>query len=126
VALAEGRAMLLEGAAEYAHFREKSNDEIDPPAASTPGEPLSGEPSNKQTRREQEVAALVTRGLTKSENDSATQWGLYLHVAGLGCHHNEPRQTGEPGDVRYHGLRPSEYVGERRRGDGDDGQELRH
>jgi hypothetical protein len=27
--------MWLEGAAEYAHFREKSNDEIDPPAAST-------------------------------------------------------------------------------------------
>src|SRR5215213_5904491 len=42
------------------------------------------------------------------------------------CHHNEPRRIGEPGNVQHHRLRPSEHDGGRRRGDGADGQELRH
>ena len=79
-ALAEGRAMSLEGAAEYALFKEKSKDESDPPAASAPEESLSGEPSNKLTRREQEVAALVTHGLTNREVSTAL--GISERTAG--------------------------------------------
>ena len=79
-ALAEGRAMSLEEATEYALFKEKSKDEIDPPAASAPEEPLSGQPSNKITRREQEVAALVTRGLTNREVSTAL--GISERTAG--------------------------------------------
>jgi DNA-binding NarL/FixJ family response regulator len=41
---------------------------------------LSGEPSNKLTRREQEVTALVTRGLTNRE--VATALGISERTAG--------------------------------------------
>lgn len=72
--------MSFEWAAEYALFKEESKDEIDPPAASAPEESLSGEPSNKLTRREREVASLVTHGLTNREVSTAL--GISERTAG--------------------------------------------
>jgi predicted ATPase/DNA-binding SARP family transcriptional activator/DNA-binding CsgD family transcriptional regulator len=78
--LAEGRAMSLEEAVEYALFKEKSKDESDSRTASAPEESLSGEPSNKLTRREHDVAALVTHGLTNREVSTAL--GISERTAG--------------------------------------------
>jgi len=62
-ALAEGRAMSLDRAAEYALSRE----ETEPSTTPVPEEPPAGEPVGKLTRREQEVALLVARGLTNRQ-----------------------------------------------------------
>ena len=58
--LAEGRAMSLDEAAEYA----LSKEETDPPTSPAPEESPVSEPLSKLTRREKEIAALVSRGLT--------------------------------------------------------------
>jgi DNA-binding NarL/FixJ family response regulator len=61
-ALSEGRAMSLDEAAEYA--LEQGNA---PPTAPTPEEPIIGEPAGNLSRREREVAVLVSRGLTNRQ-----------------------------------------------------------
>jgi predicted ATPase/DNA-binding SARP family transcriptional activator/DNA-binding CsgD family transcriptional regulator len=61
-ALSEGRAMSLDEAAEYA--LEQGNA---PPTAPTPEEPIMGEPAGNLSRREREVAVLVSRGLTNRQ-----------------------------------------------------------
>ena len=63
-ALAEGRAMSLEEAAEYALSKEGT---IDLPTTPVPEEPPAGEPMAKLTSREREVALLVARGLTNRQ-----------------------------------------------------------
>jgi predicted ATPase/DNA-binding CsgD family transcriptional regulator len=65
-ALAEGRAMSLEGAAEYA----LSEEETDSPVPSVPEHPSVVEPTGDLTRREREVAILVAKGLTNREISS--------------------------------------------------------
>jgi predicted ATPase/DNA-binding SARP family transcriptional activator/DNA-binding CsgD family transcriptional regulator len=62
-ALAEGRAMSLDQAAQYA----LSKEEADPPTNPVLQELLTGEPPDKLTRREREVAILVARGLTNRQ-----------------------------------------------------------
>jgi DNA-binding CsgD family transcriptional regulator len=59
--LAEGRAMSLDEAAEFALSKEETEPFVTSPA---PEEPLAGEPLSELTRREREVAVLVGRGLT--------------------------------------------------------------
>ena len=63
-ALAEGRAMALEEAAEYALSKEGT---VDLPTTPVPEEPPAGEPMAKLTSREREVALLVARGLTNRQ-----------------------------------------------------------
>lgn len=55
--------MGLEEAVEYALMR----DETDPPTAPVPEQTQPGEPMGGLTRREQEVAALIARGLTNRQ-----------------------------------------------------------
>jgi non-specific serine/threonine protein kinase len=62
-ALAEGRAMSLEEAAEYALAKE----EVDRPTAPVPEQMPAGEPIVELTTRENEIAALVTKGLTNRQ-----------------------------------------------------------
>ena len=61
-AWAEGRAMTLEEAVEYA----LSEEEPASPVTSTP-EPSTGKAASKLTGREEEVAFLVARGLTSRQ-----------------------------------------------------------
>jgi DNA-binding CsgD family transcriptional regulator len=62
-ALAEGRMMSLDQAAEYALFRE----DTDSPTTPVPQEPPAAEPLSELSRREEEVALLVARGLTNRQ-----------------------------------------------------------
>jgi DNA-binding CsgD family transcriptional regulator/tetratricopeptide (TPR) repeat protein len=62
-ALAEGQAMSLDEAAEYALSREVTGL----PTISVAEEPQATEPLNELTRREREVAVLVARGLTNRQ-----------------------------------------------------------
>jgi predicted ATPase/DNA-binding SARP family transcriptional activator/DNA-binding CsgD family transcriptional regulator len=62
-ALAEGRAMSLDEAAEYALNEEEPEASEGP----TPLVPSTGEQTGNLTRREQEVALLVARGLTNRQ-----------------------------------------------------------
>jgi predicted ATPase/DNA-binding SARP family transcriptional activator/DNA-binding CsgD family transcriptional regulator len=81
-ALAEGREMTLEQAAEYA----LSKEETDPPTIPVPEEPPADEPLNELTRREQEVALLVARGLTNrqvSAELSISERTAGNHVGGI-------------------------------------------
>jgi predicted ATPase/DNA-binding SARP family transcriptional activator/DNA-binding CsgD family transcriptional regulator len=66
-ALAEGRAMSLDRAAEYALSRGVADQETGPSASPVPEEPPAGEPAGELTRREREVAILVTGGLTNRQ-----------------------------------------------------------
>lgn len=77
--------MSLEEATEYA----LSRDQADPPTASVP---QASEPMSKLTRREEEVAALVARGLTNrqistklsiSERTAGNHVGKILKKLGL-------------------------------------------
>jgi DNA-binding CsgD family transcriptional regulator/tetratricopeptide (TPR) repeat protein len=61
-ALAEGRAMSLEEAAEYALAKE-----VDRPAAPVQEQIPAGEPVDELTPRENEIAALVARGFTNRQ-----------------------------------------------------------
>jgi DNA-binding CsgD family transcriptional regulator len=62
-ALAKGRAMSLEEAADYA----LSRDQVDPPSAPVPKDPSAGEPAPHLSGREREVVALLARGLTNRQ-----------------------------------------------------------
>jgi non-specific serine/threonine protein kinase len=62
-ALAEGRAMSLEEAAEYA-LAEKTDPSTAPPARERP---TAGEPASNLTRRKEELAVLVARGLSNRQ-----------------------------------------------------------
>jgi non-specific serine/threonine protein kinase len=62
-ALAEGRAMSLEEAAEYALVKA----EIDRSTTPVPEQIPPGEPTVELTRREEEIAALVAEGLTNRQ-----------------------------------------------------------
>jgi DNA-binding CsgD family transcriptional regulator len=75
-ALAEGHAMSLEEAAEYALSREES----DTPATPASEELPTDEPLGMLTPREQEVAALVARGLTNRQ--VSTTLGISERTAG--------------------------------------------
>jgi predicted ATPase/DNA-binding CsgD family transcriptional regulator/Tfp pilus assembly protein PilF len=86
--LAEGRTMSLEEAAEYA----LSSDRADLPTATVPQEPMAVELRSKLTRREEDVAALVARGLTNrrisahlgiSERTAGNHVGRILKKLGL-------------------------------------------
>src|SRR5215211_2800825 len=65
-ALAEGRTMSLQEAAEYA----LSRDGADPPTTTIPQEPSAGEPALNLSEREREVVVLVARGLTNRQISS--------------------------------------------------------
>jgi predicted ATPase/DNA-binding SARP family transcriptional activator/DNA-binding CsgD family transcriptional regulator len=75
-ALANGREMSLEVAADYALSRE----EADPPTLSVPQKPPAGEPADELTSREEEVAILVARGLTNRQ--VSTRLGISERTAG--------------------------------------------
>jgi DNA-binding NarL/FixJ family response regulator len=61
----EGKAMLLERAVDYGLSEE---EELEPsPLAPATESPLADEPTETLTRREQEVALLVARGLTNRQ-----------------------------------------------------------
>ena len=62
-ALAKGRAMSLEEAADYAFSR----DQVDPPSTRVPRDPSAGEPAPRLSGREREVVVLVARGLTNRQ-----------------------------------------------------------
>jgi DNA-binding CsgD family transcriptional regulator len=74
--LAEGRAMSLDRAAEYALSKEAAN----PPTIPVPQKPQAGEPTNDLTHREREVAVLVARGLTNRQ--VSTRLGISERTAG--------------------------------------------
>jgi predicted ATPase/DNA-binding SARP family transcriptional activator/DNA-binding CsgD family transcriptional regulator len=87
--LSEGQTMSLEEAAEYALTKGK----IDLPATPVPQAPPAGEPINRLTRREEEVAVLITRGFTNqqistrlsiSERTAGNHVGRILKKLGLG------------------------------------------
>jgi non-specific serine/threonine protein kinase len=73
--LAEGRAMSLEEAAEYALSSEMTDRTTPRPEETPDGEPLS-----ELTRREQEVALLVSRGLTNRQ--IASELSISVRTAG--------------------------------------------
>jgi predicted ATPase/DNA-binding SARP family transcriptional activator/DNA-binding CsgD family transcriptional regulator len=75
-ALAEGRAMSLDRASEYA----LSTEEPDPPPIPVSEEPSANQPPVALTRREQEVAVLVARGLTNRQ--VSTELGISERTAG--------------------------------------------
>jgi non-specific serine/threonine protein kinase len=62
-ALAEGKTIGLEDSIEYALTVEKPS----PPASSAPKQPSNDQPSAVLTRREREVAALVTQGMSNRQ-----------------------------------------------------------
>jgi DNA-binding NarL/FixJ family response regulator len=63
-AFTEGRAMGMEEAVEYALSRE---EEIDPPTTPAPEEPSAGQAPVALTHREEEVAAMVARGMSNRQ-----------------------------------------------------------
>jgi DNA-binding CsgD family transcriptional regulator len=63
-AFTEGRAMGMEEAVEYAPSKEEETDPLTSPA---PEEPSAGQAPVALTRREKEVAALVSQGLTNRQ-----------------------------------------------------------
>ena len=73
---ADGSAMGLEKAAEYA----LSEEEPDPSTARVPERSPAGEPMGNLTRREQEVVRLVARGLTNRQ--ISTELGISERTAG--------------------------------------------
>ena len=78
-ALAEGRAISLEEAAEYALFEETDQPEVD-----IPPNPSAYDPMGELTRREREVALLVAQGLTNrqiAEELSISERTASNHVA---------------------------------------------
>jgi predicted ATPase/DNA-binding SARP family transcriptional activator/DNA-binding CsgD family transcriptional regulator len=79
-ALAEGQAMSLEEAAEYALAKEKSKEESGPPATPVSEEPPVGEPVAKLTDREQEVVVLVAQGFTNRQ--VSTELGISERTTG--------------------------------------------
>lgn len=76
-ALAEGRVMGLEEAAEYALTQEKESAH---PTSLGPEELRAGEPMGRLTGREQEVAVLVARGLTNRQ--VSAELGISERTAG--------------------------------------------
>ena len=75
-AWAEGKAMTTERAIEYALSEEVSAS----PGILAPERPPAGGPMGKLTRREQEVAVLVARGLTNRQ--ISTELGISERTAG--------------------------------------------
>jgi predicted ATPase/DNA-binding CsgD family transcriptional regulator len=75
-ALAEGREMSLEEAADYAFSR----DQVDPPTTTVPQEPSVGEPAPHLSRREREMVVLVARGLTNRQ--ISAELGISERTAG--------------------------------------------
>jgi predicted ATPase/DNA-binding SARP family transcriptional activator/DNA-binding CsgD family transcriptional regulator len=75
-ALAEGREMSLEEAADYAFSR----DQVDPPTTTVPQEASVGEPAPHLSRREREVVVLVARGLTNRQ--ISAELGISERTAG--------------------------------------------
>jgi DNA-binding CsgD family transcriptional regulator len=76
-ALARGRVMSLDEAAEYALAKEV---ETAAPTMVVPERPPAGEPLSVLTRREREIAVLVARGLTNRE--ISTRLGISERTAG--------------------------------------------
>ena len=76
----KGRAMSMEEAIEYA----LSEEVLIPPKTPTPEEPPAGARASKLTRREQQVASLVARGLTNRQiatELSISEYTVANHVA---------------------------------------------
>jgi serine/threonine-protein kinase PknK len=74
-AWADGKAMTQQQAVEYA----LSEEETDPPTTPVPEQIPTGEPMGNLTRREQEVALLVARGLTNRQ--VSTELGISERTA---------------------------------------------
>jgi DNA-binding CsgD family transcriptional regulator len=82
VAFAEGQAMAFEEAVEYA----LSAEALSPPASPAPEQPSTGAQQLELTRREKEVAALVTQGLTNRQIASElvlSEHTVHHHVTNL-------------------------------------------
>jgi predicted ATPase/DNA-binding CsgD family transcriptional regulator len=82
VAFAEGQAMSFEEAVEYA----LSAEELSPAAPPAPEQSSTGAQQLELTRREKEVAALVTQGLTNRQIASElvlSEHTVHRHVAGI-------------------------------------------
>ncbi|MBA2535799.1 MAG: response regulator transcription factor [Rubrobacter sp.] len=97
--------MSLEEAAEYA-FGEGTDPPTAPPA---PARPTAGEPASNLTRREEEVAVLVARGLTNrqisaelsiSERTAGNHVARMLRKLGLGSRTQIAAWAAEQGLLR--------------------------
>jgi len=75
-AWAEGKAMTIEQAVEYA----LSKEDPTPPTSPMADDPPTEKPLNKLTQREQEIAELVARGLTNRQ--ISTELGISERTAG--------------------------------------------